>query len=203
MLRIILAVLIILAGYAGVTFYNARQDAFSLYKRSDVYTITPFDSSLIVIEFLDYECAPCRTLHPIMMDALERDGKIRYIPVPKSSGGAWKARLVSAVYAAGLQGRFAQMHDALISSWPVLTEERLFAVAKSVGLDTRRLSRDMGSPEVLALVQENSAFYDKWFIRSVPALVIGSSVILISEKSLPTVGELIEKFNSERTKSIF
>lgn len=201
--RIILAVLIILAGYAGITFYNARQDAFALYKRSDVYVIAAPDSTLTVVEFLDYGCEPCRTLHPVMMEAMKADGKIRYIPVPKPSGGAWQARLVAAVYAAGLQGKFAQMHDAVISGWPVLTEERLFEVANTVGLDVKILSRDMSSPQILGMVQENADFYDLWFIRSVPSLVIGSSLISLSGKFLPTVAELTGQFDSERSKSIF
>ena len=107
-------------------------------------------------EFGDYQCPPCGNLHPVLK-RIEHDygSRVRVIfrNLPLESIHKNAALAARAAEAAGLQGKFWQMHDTLYErqkEWsgvalprPIFTE-----YARKLGLDVARFESDMNSREV-------------------------------------------------------
>jgi protein-disulfide isomerase len=106
-------------------------------------------------EFGDFECMPCSRLFPILKQAKADYGDrlsvmFREYPLPKHKRALDAAR---AAEAAGLQGRFWEMHDSLYEnrdSWMNAAAARpaLVSCASKLGLDVERFQKDMDSAEV-------------------------------------------------------
>jgi protein-disulfide isomerase len=106
-------------------------------------------------EFGDFECMPCYRLWPAMKN-IEKDYAksvsitFREHPLPQHRHARVAAR---AAEAAGLQGRFWEMHDLLYlkrSDWVDTQEVRAFfnTCATELGLDLDRFTKDMDGDEV-------------------------------------------------------
>ena len=75
----------------------------------------------------------------------------RHFPVRSSHPRAWPA--ACAAEAAGLQGAFWPMHDALFADQGRLEDPHLWARAEALGLDVARFDADRRSETVLARVK--------------------------------------------------
>ena len=104
----------------------------------------------MVIVYGDYECPYCAAF-----EARLREQPIqvcfRHFPVRSSHPRAHAA--ACAAEAAGLQGRFWEMHDALFADQAHLDDPHLWARAETLGLDVARFDADRRSDAVLAVVK--------------------------------------------------
>jgi protein-disulfide isomerase len=106
----------------------------------------------LVIEYADFECPFCAALsHNLAGAGLRR--VFRYFPVRSSHPHAWSA--ACAAEAAGLQGRFWEMHDLLFSDQGRLDDPHLWQRAASLELDVGRFDADRRSDAVLARVRRD------------------------------------------------
>jgi protein-disulfide isomerase len=108
----------------------------------------PDDASLL-IEYADFECPFCAALH-VRLAAMQARIVFRHFPVRSSHPRAWAA--ACAAEAAALQGRFWEMHDALMSDQARLEDPHLWARAQQLGLDLDRFEHDRRSDAVLKRV---------------------------------------------------
>jgi protein-disulfide isomerase len=113
-----------------------------------------------LVEFGDYECPACGVYAPYVKQLLtDFSGKITYVfrnyPLPQHSNALAAAY---AVEAAGLQGKYWQMHEkvyATQSDWVNLSDPKSVFVsdAQSLGLDTNKFTTDMNSSQIKDIVQ--------------------------------------------------
>jgi protein-disulfide isomerase len=111
-------------------------------------------------EFGDFECPPCGVLHPILKDIERELGDrlrvvFRHNPLPTIHKHAYDA--ARAAEAAGMQGKFWEMHDMLYEKqgeWTVAPDprEKFTAYAQALGLDANKFMRDMGSDLAISRV---------------------------------------------------
>ena len=73
--------------------------------------------------------------------------------------------------------RLFEYHTKLLETRGRVNGERALAVARDMGLDVERIKRDLESPEVRAVLQENMGLGDKLGLSGTPAFVIGDAVI--------------------------
>ena len=110
-------------------------------------------------EFGDFQCPPCATAAGVI-DKLEQDYGPRLRVVWRNFPLAMHAHALEAALAAeaaGLQGRFWEMHDLLYQNqdvWSKASDVRPFfnMYARSLGLDVERFAKDSASDEVKARV---------------------------------------------------
>jgi protein-disulfide isomerase len=99
----------------------------------------------VVLEYADLECPYCARAHLILKELPVRR-VFRHFPVVSKHP---RARvLAAAAEAAGLQGRFWDMHDSLLEDQAHLDQPHLWERAERLGLDLDRFERDRRSPEV-------------------------------------------------------
>jgi protein-disulfide isomerase len=92
-----------------------------------------------VILYADFECPFCAALHARLDGAAVRS-VFRHFPVRSGHPRAWPA--ACAAEAAGRQGRFWEMHDALFADTARLEDPHLWDRARALGLDLDRFEAD-------------------------------------------------------------
>jgi protein-disulfide isomerase len=106
----------------------------------------------VVIEYADLECPYCAKAHLILRE-LPITRVFRHFPVTSKHP---RARvLAAAAEAAGLQGRFWEMHDSLLEDQGHLDDPHLWARAERFGLDLERFERDRRSAAVADRVERD------------------------------------------------
>jgi protein-disulfide isomerase len=117
------------------------------------HTLGPEDAPVTLEEFADFECPPCGLLHPVMKTMEKEFGSrlrvvFREFPlVPTHPHALVAARSAEA---AGLQGKFWEMHDLIFESQKIWHEEfdarpTFEGYAKKLGLDMERFKQDVSS----------------------------------------------------------
>ena len=107
------------------------------------------DGARTVIVYGDYECPYCAALE-LRLHGLPLRVAFRHFPVRSSHPRAWPA--ARAAEAAGLQGRFWEMHDALFADQGRLEDPHLWERAERLGLDVARFDADRRSETVDARI---------------------------------------------------
>ncbi len=187
--------------YLAYSFIQLRNDLFTVYDVPEKYTYkTSPTADLMVVDFNKYGCTHCQALHPVLLEAIRRDGNIIYIPRTVTFADDWSGVITSAVYAAAEQGKFIEMFNAVYDHWPIDDEETLLKRAKDIGLDTHKLGRDMNDPNVMEWVKKNDMHFETWGFNSIPTLLIGKNQIYKQGEQTPTVAEILEKFAEARAK---
>lgn len=114
----------------------------------DDWQLGPADAPVVVLEYADYQCGPCREAYRLLRGILPSYGdKIlwvhRHLPLRHSHPLAQGA--AEAAEAAGAQGKFWDMHDRLFEAEGALEREQLVAYAQEIGLDLERFGDDLDS----------------------------------------------------------
>lgn len=124
---------------------------------------TSEDSSVTVVEFLDFECEACLAMFPVM-EQLRQDyaGEItfvvRYFPLP---GHPNSVPAATAVEAAGQQGAFEPMYRKMFETqdeWghtEASSKATFVRYAQELGLDVEVFEQVMDDPATLARVQRD------------------------------------------------
>ena len=111
-----------------------------------------------LVEYGDYECPHCGRAYPIVKAVQKKLGaRIRFVfrnfPIteihPHAAGAA------EAAEAAGAQGRFWEMHDAIFEHQDALEPEQLLDYATRLGIDSERVARELESHAHAARVRED------------------------------------------------
>ncbi len=126
-----------------------------------------------MIEYADFECPYCAALSA-RLDGGRLRRVFRHFPVSSSHPRAWAA--ACAAEAAGLQGRFWEMHDSLFADQSRLDDPHLWERARTLGLDLERFDADRRSEQVLARVKRDFASGVRAGVVTTPALFVGGKL---------------------------
>jgi protein-disulfide isomerase len=129
-------------------------------------------SGPLTIVYADFECPYCAALEH-RLRSLAVEVVFRHFPVRSSHPRAWPA--ACAAEAAGLQGRFWEMHDLLFADQGRLEDPHLWARAENLGLDVDRFDADRRSPGVEARVRRDFESGVRGGIVTTPTLIVGDA----------------------------
>ena len=137
----------------------------------------------MVVEYADLECPYCARAHLILKE-LPVTRVFRHFPVVSKHP---RARvLAAAAEAAGLQGRFWEMHDSLLEDQGHLDDPHLWERAERFGLDLERFEADRRSEAVNDRVEEH-------FRSGIRAGVVTTPTQFVDGRSFPGVpGEALK-----------
>jgi Na+/H+ antiporter NhaA len=104
----------------------------------------PLEASVTVVEYGDFQCPYCGPAEPAVRELLD-DEDIRYVwrhlPLMDVHPDAQKA--AEAAEAAGVQGKFWEMHDLLLTRQENLHPTELVQYAEQLGLDVEQFKSDL------------------------------------------------------------
>jgi len=165
------------SGGAGPT--TTALDAALLADTGGGHVRGPENPAVTLIEYGDYECPTCATFHPIVSELMRRmpselELEFHHYPIPV---GANSITAAAAAEAAGEQGRYWDMHDALYdtqSQWRGRANdpELFVSMAGQLGLDTDRFREDIESQEILARIMADRQRGDRAGVAGTPTFFI-------------------------------
>jgi len=114
------------------------------------------DAAVVLEEFGDFECPPCGQLYPILKQIESEFGpriKVIFREYPLTPNHAHALAAAKAAEAAGMQGKFFEMHDLIYENqakWKTMFDVRpeYEGYAKKIGLDIERWKKDQTSDAV-------------------------------------------------------
>jgi protein-disulfide isomerase len=141
------------------------------------FSVGPRDAPITIVEFFDYRCPYCKSVAGSVVDLVETDGNIRFVLKEYPILGADSEFAAKAALAARMQGKYRELHMAMMDFKGKVTSDDVRRLAAGVGLDVDRLERDMQSPVVADSISRNLALGEAIGVRGTPAFVIGDELI--------------------------
>lgn len=186
---IIAAVLVAAVGVGVLMFRSSRSQTPTTPTPAggSVATSNGVDSKGVVAidEYGDYQCPPCGSLHPILKTLKREYGDrlqiaFHHFPLTQLHNHALEAAYAAA--AAGLQGKFWEMHNLLYdnqSGWSQVGDFRPIVIdfARQIGLDVPRFTRDMDGLQVVTVVSDDTQRGTLLGVNSTPTIFMNGQMI--------------------------
>jgi protein-disulfide isomerase len=128
-----------------------------------------------LVEFFDYRCGYCRQVPPLLAQLIKTYPQVRIVYRDYPALGPTSLIAARAALAAAKQGKYLPMHTALISSSQPLSQENIMSMARSLGLDTAKMTRNMDSDAINHQLGVTSAFVQDLGINGVPTFVVAAT----------------------------
>lgn len=137
------------------------------------------DAPVSIVECGGYDCSYCNRARPTMDELSDRYGDaiaLHYLQMPldMQPGGNLTAR---AAVAAGLQGKFWEMHDALFDDAKLRSEAGIIARAVELGMDGERFARDLAAESTAQAVADQRGVCMAAGAEGTPAFFINGDLV--------------------------
>ncbi|MEE7462262.1 disulfide bond formation protein DsbA [Methylobacterium fujisawaense] len=131
---------------------------------------------LTIVAFLDYNCPFCKKAEPDLLRLVKADGRIRLVHKDWPILGEASVYGAQLALAAKYQGRYDDVHRALMGiPGRKIPKERMLEAVSVSGIDMTRLEADRTSHqgEISALLQRNLDQADALGLQGTPVFLIG------------------------------
>lgn len=132
--------------------------------------------NVTMVEFFDYQCGFCKTTYDNIMKLLAEDKNVKFVFKEFPILGPNSMVTSKAALASVKQGKYPKFHEALMRTKEQLSEDVVMRVAKTVGLDTDKLKKDMADESIEKMIKANLALGGEIGARGTPSFVIGDQV---------------------------
>jgi protein-disulfide isomerase len=163
---------------------------------------------VVLEEFGDFECPPCGILHPILLQMhkeFPNDLQIIFREFPLTPNHRHALNAAYASEAAGIQGKFWEMHDLIyetqkswheaFSSKPIFEE-----YAKRIGLDVERFKQDVESDHVARRVTADGVLGRAMGVKGTPTVFLNGREVPFESLPADSLRELIKAALASNTK---
>jgi protein-disulfide isomerase len=159
-------------------------------------------------EFGDFQCPPCGSFAGFLEELLkEYDSRLRIVfrnfPLP---GHEHAREAALAAEAAGLQGRFWEMHDVLYReqafwSYAPNARELFESYAGTIGLNLDQFRKDMDSEKAKERIDSDHARGDSLGVKLTPTLFINNQPVDAKDKNPEGIRAAINAALEAKSKS--
>lgn len=130
-----------------------------------------------VVEFFDYRCPYCKRVTDALMSLMEGDANLRVVFKEFPILGPDSVTAAKIALAAHKQGKYPQVHAALMAHKGSFDKSALLEVAAGVGADAAKLAADMEDPAIMAQLQANDALAASLGITGTPGFIFGRQLV--------------------------
>lgn len=153
------------------------ENAKDLYRHPNAAVAGNPNGDITVVEFFDYNCGYCKRALGDIAKLIEQDKNIRVVfaelPIIRD-----ESEPVSRIaLAAHLQGKYWEVHSALLATKGLVNEAAALKVAEKAGLDMAKLKTDMNSGEVKGELERIKNLAKKMGINGTPHFLVGDRSI--------------------------
>ena len=124
----------------------------------DAPSIGPKNAKVTLLHYFDYQCPFCTRVAPAI-DQIAKDypDSVRIVFKMHPLGMHPNAMpAAEAAMAAAAQGKFLEMHHKLFENQQQLTREKFLSLAKDIGLDIDRFTKDLDAHTYAAAIQKEA-----------------------------------------------
>ncbi len=131
------------------------------------------DGDITVVEFFDYNCGYCKRGFNQVQKLIDSDKNIRFVfkELPIINDASEPVSRIA--LAARMQGKYWDLHKALINMKGLINEAVALKAAEGLGLDMAKLKTDMASDAVKAELDSSKALAQKMGINGTPHFLVG------------------------------
>ncbi|MCC6221686.1 MAG: thioredoxin domain-containing protein [Deltaproteobacteria bacterium] len=159
------------------------------------------DAKITVVEFSDFQCPYCQRGASVMDELLKEypnDVKVvfKHLPLPFHAQAKPASR---AALAAGEQGKFWEMHDALFKNQQNLTDEGFLEMAKGIsGLNVDKFKADLtaNASKYDKVIEDDVALATKHGVRGTPGFFV-NGVQVRGARPLPYFKDIVERWKTK------
>jgi len=130
-----------------------------------------------VVVFTDYLCPICKATDGALARRLATDPGLAVIYKDWPIRGPLAEFAARTALAAGRQGRYAPVHDALMAARGRLDEDRISAIARAAGVDPARLAADRPSRAIGAQLARHGLQAFSLGLQGTPAYLVGPFLV--------------------------
>jgi len=149
------------------------------------------DGKVAIVEFYDYNCPYCRSVHGKLKEVLKRHPDTRLVLKDIATFGKDSEAVGKVVLAAGKQGKLPELHEALMAVKGKATEASAFDLARKLGLNIDKLKKDAALPELAKQIEDARNLANSLGVNGTPLFLIGHNGIPGAPEDLT---EQINKF---------
>lgn len=134
----------------------------------------PAKAKVAVIELFDYHCSFCKRATELVQGLAERDADVKVVfrELPILRDESDYAAEIS--LAAREQGKFLDLHFAMMDASGILTKERIHAIAEKEGLDVAKLKAAVKDDKIPEAIYESHELAAQMGVEGTPAFIIAS-----------------------------
>jgi len=134
------------------------------------------NGTVTIVEFSDYNCGYCRQFGATLDQLIENNPDLRVVhrewPILSQDSVA----VAKLALAAQEQDGYEKMHKALMESKGVVNKTSALFIAKTLGLDTKKLEEDAEHPTYWAHIQKTAGFAQEISLKGTPAIIIADDI---------------------------
>ncbi len=134
------------------------------------------EGDITVVEFFDYNCGYCRKAFEDIRKLIETDKNLRVVFQEMPILSPSSKKMAQMALAAHNQGKYFEMHSALMDYKGNQSDAAYFKLAEKIGLDVEKLKADMESEAVAAALGKTADVGRKLGIRGTPGFIIGDEI---------------------------
>lgn len=159
-----------------------------------IHTIGNKDAAVWLVEFSDFQCPACGQFYPVVKQLTEKYADSLYFvyrnyPLPTHQMALPAAR---AAEAAGVQGKYWEMHDALFTNQSQLSNQFFASEAARLGIPMEQFNHDMTSAEAQNRIANDVAVGDAIGISATPTFYLNGMKL-----ELRTVQDLVTQVENK------
>lgn len=161
------------------------------------------NGDIIVVEFLDYTCEPCRNIAPLISQVIAQDGQSVLIPRPVFSATSEGTAAAYTLYAAAEFDQFLDMHRYFMSNPMPPAETYMQDVALILGVDEESFQAAVDQKHVFYAVTRNYRLAQSLMAPAVPGFLIkhkpsGREVFFFPDPQKQSPQQFLDLFNELR-----
>lgn len=122
--------------------------------------------------FYDYQCGHCKHMTPVINEVIKDDPQVRVVFIDLPIFGGNSVTFAKLGLAAAKQGKFMEVHEALMKAPAGLKEADAFALVQKLGLDMDQLKKDMVSADIDKELQANKKLAELIGLGGTPAIIV-------------------------------
>lgn len=136
------------------------------------------DGTINIVYFFDYRCPYCKVMHTSLDKLISENKELRVVfkELPILSRESYYVAQLA--LAANEQGKYYELHSKLMENQAALTEDNIFNLAESVGINVSKLKEDSKNPKIHNALKSTYELAKKISISGTPSYIIGNEVIV-------------------------
>jgi protein-disulfide isomerase len=148
------------------------------------------------VDFSDYQCPFCGRANTTVQQ-LKKDygSKLRLVmkEFPLTTIHPMAKGAALAAVAAGMQGKYWEMHDKLFANQTALQPAALEGYARDIGLDLARFQADMADPRTAAIIERDTDLAGSLGVTGTPAAFVNGRRLAGGAAPIETFKALIDE----------
>jgi protein-disulfide isomerase len=153
------------------------------------------NGKITLVEFFDYQCPHCVEMEPDVAAVIKANPDLRVVYKEFPIRGEISVYAAKAALAANLQGKYQQFHELLMKNAQTLSKEKIMELAKTAGLDVKKLKTDMDDSNIDNQIKATYKLAQDLQLYGTPALFIVGSNTPKDAKSIEFVpGQVNQKY---------